>query len=74
MSDELDDWMGVPDAAKLKQVAESSVRLAILTNRLTGRKVGRNYLVKRSEVQKWKPVRGRGGRPKAGAELTPSEG
>jgi len=60
MSEELDDWMGVPEAAKLKEVAESSVRLAILTNRLTGKKIGRNYVVRRSEVLKWKPVRGRG--------------
>jgi excisionase family DNA binding protein len=57
MSDGLQEWMSVPDAAKEKGVAESSVRLAILTRRLTGQKIGRNYLVRRAEVQAWEPQR-----------------
>ena len=50
MTEALDEWMTVPDAAKLKDVAESSVRKAIETGRLTGKKIGRNYLVSRKDV------------------------
>lgn len=56
MADALEDWMTVPEAAKSKGVAESSVRLAILTGRLTGQKMGRNYVVRRQEVEQWVPT------------------
>ena len=39
------EWISVPEAAQLKGVAESSVRVAIQTGRLMGAKVGRSYNV-----------------------------
>ncbi len=63
MTESLDQWMTVPEAARLKDVAESSVRTAINTGRLTGKKIGPTYLVLRKDVEAW--VVGRQG-PKRG--------
>jgi excisionase family DNA binding protein len=49
------EWISVPEAAQLKGVAESSVRVAIQTGRLLGAKVGRSYIVRRRDVEAWKP-------------------
>jgi excisionase family DNA binding protein len=49
------EWISVPEAAQLKGVAESSVRVAIQTGRLTGAKVGRSYIVRRQDVETWRP-------------------
>jgi excisionase family DNA binding protein len=49
------EWMSVPEAALLKGVAESSVRAAIQTGRLMGAKVGRSYIVRRRDVEAWRP-------------------
>src|SRR5262245_42521036 len=49
------EWIGVPEAARLKGVAESSVRVAIQTGRLNGAKVGRSYIVRRRDVEGWRP-------------------
>src|SRR5438876_1204023 len=48
-------WISVPEAARLKGVAESSVRVAIRTGRLMGEKVGRGYIVRREDVESWRP-------------------
>ena len=49
------EWISVPEAARLKGVAESSVRVAIQTGRLMGGKVGRSYIVRRGDVESWRP-------------------
>ena len=49
------EWISVPEAARLKGVAESSVRVAIQTGRLMGAKVGRSYIVRRRDVETWRP-------------------
>ena len=49
------EWISVPEAARLKGVAESSVRVAIQTGRLTGGKVGHSYIVRRGDVEAWRP-------------------
>jgi excisionase family DNA binding protein len=49
------EWISVPEAARLKGVAESSVRVAIQAGRLTGAKVGRSYIVRRRDVEAWRP-------------------
>jgi excisionase family DNA binding protein len=49
------EWISVPEAARLKGVAESSVRMAIRTGRLNGAKVGRSYIVRRGDVDGWRP-------------------
>jgi excisionase family DNA binding protein len=49
------EWVSVPEAARLKGVAESSVRVAIQTGRLMGAKVGRSYIVRRRDVESWRP-------------------
>lgn len=57
MSKSLDEWMTVTEAAQQKGVVTSAVRLAILAGRVQGLKKGRNWLVKRSDVEKWEPQR-----------------
>lgn len=58
MTDELgENWMTVKETAVLKEVAESAVRLALITGRLQGRKVGRDWLVNRASVVAWVPQR-----------------
>jgi hypothetical protein len=52
VSEFLRDWISVPEAARLKGVAESSVRLAINAGRLTGGKIGRNYVVSRRDSER----------------------
>ena len=49
------EWISVPEAARLKGVTESSVRVAIQTGRLMGGKVGRSYIVRRGDVEAWRP-------------------
>ena len=49
------EWVSVPEAARLKGVTESSVRVAIQTGRLMGGKVGRSYIVRRGDVEAWRP-------------------
>jgi excisionase family DNA binding protein len=58
--DPASEWISVPEAARLKGVAESYVRVAIRSGRLNGAKVGRSYIVRRGEVDGWRPgLRGR---------------
>lgn len=59
----MSDLMSVPEAAEEKGVNESAVRLAILTGRLKGRKVGRNYVIRRSDLAAWE-LRRRGPKKK----------
>ena len=49
------EWISVPEAARLKGVTESSVRVAIQTGRLMGGKVGRSYIVRRGDIEAWRP-------------------
>src|SRR5207253_10528093 len=49
------EWISVPEAARLKGVTESSVRVAIQTGRLIGGKVGRSCIVRRGDVEAWRP-------------------
>lgn len=49
------DWMSVPDAAKLKGVAESSLRYAINKGHVYGQKIGRGYIVSRRSLIDWRP-------------------
>lgn len=57
----MDDLITVSEAARLKGVNESSVRKAIKSGRLAGRKVGPVHLVSRQEVRAWEII---GHRPK----------
>lgn len=51
------DEMSTAEAAKLAGVDQSSVRRAIREGRLKGRKVVRDYVVRRKDVEAWKPAR-----------------
>jgi len=52
----IDDLVTAPEAARLKGVAESSVRRAIQEGRLPGLRKGRQYLVRRGDLDVWRPV------------------
>jgi excisionase family DNA binding protein len=67
MAEQLQDWMTVSEAARLKGVAEHSVRLAIRSGRLAGEKVGRSYRVRRHDVESWAAARKGAIRPGRGA-------
>lgn len=59
--------MTVKEVAALKEVGESAVRLALVTERLKGRKLGRDWIVNRASVKAWVPQR-RGPKRKPRAE------
>lgn len=52
----IDELVTAPEAARLKGVAESSVRRAIQEGRLPGLRKGRVYLVRRGDLDEWQPV------------------
>jgi excisionase family DNA binding protein len=52
----VDEWVTAPEAARAKGVAESSVRRAIQTGRLPGLRKGRVYLVRRGDLDAWRPI------------------
>jgi len=49
------EWISVPEAARLKGVAEPSVRVAMQAGRLMAAKVGRSYIVRRRDVETRRP-------------------
>lgn len=51
------DELSTAEAAELAGVDQSSVRRAIREGRLKGRKVVRDYVVRRKDVEAWKPAR-----------------
>lgn len=57
----MEDLINISEAARLKGVNESSVRKAVKSGRLIGRKVGPVHLVSRREVMDWEII---GHRPK----------
>jgi hypothetical protein len=52
-----EDWMTVKEVATLKNVGESAVRLALVTSRLEGQKLGRDWIVNRASAEAWVPQR-----------------
>lgn len=52
-----DEELSTAQAAELAQVDQSSVRRAIREGRLPGRKVVRDYVVKRRDLKQWRPGR-----------------
>ena len=57
-----DDWISLPEAAKLADVTEKWMRHLVVANRVTGRKVGRNYIVSRRSAAAFQ--RSNEGRPR----------
>lgn len=57
MSKREDLWMTVREVAVMKDVAESAVRLALVTSRLAGEKLGREWMVNRQSAEAWTPQR-----------------
>jgi excisionase family DNA binding protein len=49
----VEDLISVSEAARIKGINESSVRKAIRSNRLRGKKVGPVHLVSRRQVEAW---------------------
>ena len=57
----LEGWVSLPEAAKLADVTERWMRQLVADGKVTGVRVGRNYLVLRESAAKFKrsPVEGR---------------
>jgi len=51
------DELSTAEAAEAAGVDQSSVRRAIREGRLKGRKVVRDYVVKRKDLEAWRPAR-----------------
>ena len=51
----LEDYLSLPDVAELKGVTRQAVWLAVVAGRLCAEKIGRDHLVHRDDVEKWKP-------------------
>lgn len=51
-----DDLITSRQAARLKGVAESSVLKAIKRGRLTGKQIGKPWIVSKEEVEAWEPL------------------
>src|SRR6266849_6283540 len=56
LSQWIDDLVTAPEAARLKGVAESSIRRAIQEGRLPGFRKGRAYLIRRGDLDEWRPI------------------
>lgn len=57
----LEGWVSLPEAAKLADVTERWMRQLVADGKVTGVRVGRNYLVLRESAAKFKrsPAEGR---------------
>lgn len=70
----VDEVVTAPEAARLKGVAESSIRRAIQDGRLAGLRRGHVYLVRRADLDAWQPVGHRPRRSAAGSGQRPAAG
>lgn len=72
MSQWIDEVVTAPEAARLKGVAESSIRRAIQDGRLPGSRKGQTYLVRRADLDAWQPVGHRPSQARSGQRASPA--
>lgn len=55
-----DDLLSVAEASELKGISENGIRIAIRAERLSAEKRSFGYLIRRSDLIKWKPRKRKG--------------
>lgn len=53
MSDNVDDLIPVPEAAKRAGVARNTMHRAVKDGRIKGRKLGRDWFVHANDIERW---------------------
>ena len=51
---EMDDLLPVPEAAERAGVARNTMLLAVKNNKIKGKRLGRNWFIYASDIERWK--------------------
>ena len=54
MTEDTQDLIPVPEAARRAEVARNTMRLAVSSGAIAGLKLGRDWFVRASDIERWK--------------------